>query len=462
MTEACEYGETSCEVCNDTCNWVAGVTSYCGDSTVNGSESCDDGNAVTEACEYGETSCEVCNDTCNWVAGVTAYCGDGFVDTAEGEVCDESGPTALCTVNCTLETSFISIWRTTTNNETITLPLRDGFDYNFNVDWGDGSVSNLVTSHDDPDATHTYVLAGEHTITISGRMETIYFNDAGDKDKIISILNLGDVGWTSFQGAFKGCLNLESVAGGVTSEVTNMAYMFYGASLANPDTSNWVTSNVTSIASMFRNATSANPDTSGWNTSNMTQMGSVFAGASSATPNTSGWDTSKVKKMELMFDGASSATPDTSDWDTSQVTTMWRMFSNATLATPDTSGWDTKNVRSMAMMFFGAAAANPDTSDWDTSSVTSMASMFSGALSAAPDTSDWDTSSVTNMESMFLNTMLSVTHYSNFLLRVEATNQNNGVELHGGTATYNFLAGDARQRLIDEHGWTIVDGGLEE
>ncbi len=31
---------------------------------------------------------------------------------------------------------FVSVWRTTAPSETITLPLRSGFNYNFTVDWG--------------------------------------------------------------------------------------------------------------------------------------------------------------------------------------------------------------------------------------------------------------------------------------------------------------------------------------
>ena len=57
----------SCTVCNSTCKSVAGATAYCGDGSIqagNG-ETCDDNNKVTETCPYGQTSCSVCNSSCN-------------------------------------------------------------------------------------------------------------------------------------------------------------------------------------------------------------------------------------------------------------------------------------------------------------------------------------------------------------------------------------------------------------
>ena len=44
-----------------------------------------------------------------------------------------------------------------------------------------------MTSHDDADITHTYATAG-YEVTIDGTMETVYFNNGGDKTKLMSIL----------------------------------------------------------------------------------------------------------------------------------------------------------------------------------------------------------------------------------------------------------------------------------
>ncbi len=51
------------------------------------------------------------------------------------------------------EPEFVSIWRTTTDDETITLPLESGGTYDFTVDWGDGSATQDITDHN---ASHEY------------------------------------------------------------------------------------------------------------------------------------------------------------------------------------------------------------------------------------------------------------------------------------------------------------------
>jgi hypothetical protein len=50
--------------------------------------------------------------------------------------------------------------------------------------------------------------------------------------------------------------------------------------------------------------------------------------------------------------------------------------------------------------------------------------------------------------------------WSQILIDTEASNQNNGVSFHGGTASYTAgAAATARQALINDHSWTITDGG---
>lgn len=128
VTEACDYGETSCTVCDENCLYATGTVSFCGDGTIDtansevcddgntvdgdgctstcevesvcgdsivgAGEQCDDGNAVTEACAYGETDCQVCTSACQNGSGVLSYCGDGVKDALNGEGCDD-GNTVL-------------------------------------------------------------------------------------------------------------------------------------------------------------------------------------------------------------------------------------------------------------------------------------------------------------------------------------------------------------------------------
>ena len=197
------------------------------------------------------------------------------------------------------------------------------------------------------------------------------------------------------KGKIIGCNKLN------TSKVTDMSIMFYGATSANPDVSQWDTSKVTDMSNMFSVATSANPDVSSWDTSKVNNMRDMFRGATSANPDVSKWDTSKATDMSGMFSGATSANPDVSKWDTSKATDMSNMFIRVTSANPDVSKWDTSKATDMSGMFSGATSANPDVSKWNTSGVKNMSNMFNEATSANPDVSKWNVSNVTDMSNMF-------------------------------------------------------------
>ncbi len=96
----CPYGAPSCSLCSSvTCKPFTqndpARTQYCGDSTTDGGEQCDNGanNGIVN-CSYGQTSCTVCTAACTSTAGRTHYCGDGVRDTAAltgfgNEACDD-------------------------------------------------------------------------------------------------------------------------------------------------------------------------------------------------------------------------------------------------------------------------------------------------------------------------------------------------------------------------------------
>lgn len=356
---------------------------------------------------------------------------------------------------------FISTWTVPANSLTITLPLVEHYNYDFVIDWGDGTPPSTITAWDSPNITHTYAEAGNYVLTMEGTLEAWSFNNLGDKNKIIHIEDLGRMGWKSFKNAFNGCSNLTYIYGGVTDDVTDMSGMFSGAVLAEPDTSNWNTSKVTNMAGMFNGARVANPDTSGWETKNVTDMSHLFRFTSKATPDTSRWDTSKVTDMSYMFRFADLANPDTRNWDTSKVTSMVSMFRGALSFRGDVANWDVSNVTNMVEMFLDTNV-NVDVSRWRTPKLVVFNHMFQNALSANPDMSGWDFSQVTNMSYLLGGTTaLTVENYSALLIRAAATYPLTGAGMPLiVTVKYNASAVTARANLVSR-GWHISDGGLE-
>lgn len=97
-------GPEFCDEGGDAPNCDADCTEVtCGDSYQNtaADEECDDGNTVTEICDYGLESCDVCNFLCDLEPGGVHYCGDGDIDYSYGEACDDSGETETCDPDCT-------------------------------------------------------------------------------------------------------------------------------------------------------------------------------------------------------------------------------------------------------------------------------------------------------------------------------------------------------------------------
>ena len=324
---------------------------------------------------------------------------------------------------------------------TFTIPT-NGTGYNYNVDCDDTNPQTNTAQAQITDYTCKYPSPGIYTIRIEDNVgdgtgfPQIYFNNDGDKDKILDVIQWGTGQWISMAGAFRGASNMTVTATDVPdlSQVTSMAHMFHNADLANPDTSGWNTANVKDMSVMFSNADSANPDTSGWNTAN-------------------------VINMQFMFFGADVAQPDTSSWNTLNVTNMSYMFHSAILANPDTSGWNTANVTTMRSMFSGAVLANPNTSNWNTFKVTNMQFMFSGAVSANPDTSSWDISHVEYMRFMFNGVTLPTANYDAMLVHFNSQVVQPGIEFDGGNSKY--CSSSDHDNLINTHTWIITDAGLD-
>ena len=195
-----------------------------------------------------------------------------------------------------------------------------------------------------------------------------------------------------------------------TSQVTNMAYMFYGCnSLTSLDVSNFDTSNVTNMDYMFDGCEKLTTlDVSKFDTSQVTSVSDMFKYCSSLTSlDVSKFDTSKVTSMSGMFNDCKKLTTlDVSNFNTSKVTNMSYMFRDCrSLATLDVNNFDTSNVTNMAQMFYWCIELTSlDVSSFKTLKVTSMQYMFGNCSSLTSlDVSNFNTSKVTDMGDMFSN-----------------------------------------------------------
>ena len=334
-----------------------------------------------------------------------------------------------------VQRTFRSKWDTTLTSagssaaNQIKLPLEAGGAYNFTVNWGDGT-NNTITSWNQAEVTHTYSSGGVYSININGTINGWSFNNDGDRLKLLDIeqwdvLRLGNAGSyfygcsnlvitaddllnitgiTTMYQAFRSCSSISEIQRmneWDTSSVTNMRYMFDGASSFNQSIGAWNTSKVTNMYAMFDGASSFNQNISSWDVSSVTNMLAMFWGAGSFNQPIGSWNTSKVTTMFRMFRGANAFNQPIGNWDTSQVTSMYGMFNSATAFNQDIGNWNTSKVTEMYAMFNNAPFFNQDIGSWDVSSVSNMMYLFSHADAFNQDIGSWNTSSVTTMWYMF-------------------------------------------------------------
>ena len=276
----------------------------------------------------------------------------------------------------------------------------------YDVDWGDGNTDTGVVDTQ----THTYASAGTYDVSVTATTGQIYFNNGGDRRKLLDIKQWGTCQWTSMNSSFRGCSNISVLSAIDTpnlSNVTSMSNCFVSCTSFNTNINNWDVSNVTSMYGLFYVATSFNQPLDNWDVSNVTNMREMFRQATSFNQDISGWDVSRVTNFFYMFRQANSFNRNIGGWTlkTTSSVNMSSMFYNNTAfnngGSADINNWDTSRVTSMTNMFLGASAFNQPINNWDVSNVTSMSSMFYVATSFNQPLDNWDVSNVTTMFYMF-------------------------------------------------------------
>ena len=290
------------------------------------------------------------------------------------------------------------------------------------IDWGDGSPLSTF-SGGIFSMQHLYSSIGIFQVRISGSLVNyISFNT---EPKLISVDNLGKLGYTSLGNMFSDCVNLTSFTSGNTdsSNVTRLVGMFRGCtSLSSVNASTLQTSNVTNINQMFQDCTSlTNLDLSNWDTSNLSKFISGFQGCTNlqTLQLPDNFVTSNATNLTAAFKLCNFLGGlDISTWDTSNVTTMQSMVQGCSGIT-DLVGLETNlNITGInvafGLSFFANSLPNQGT-DYDALLIYWEANRPTSALAQSP----------------------------NF-------NQNKVTTTAGN---------NARNSLINNYNWVITDGG---
>jgi surface protein len=331
------------------------------------------------------------------------------------------------------------------------LPLLDpslyGSQYNFTIDWGDGSPKQTITTWNQEETKHDYSLTtgqGEYNIVIEGICHGWSFDptgtfNPGDAIKMINIfewgkgfrfgntgynfincenldINANDVpdltGITNFDNMFRACasLNSSNLSKWDVKNVTNMRFMFALAQSFNQPLNDWKVDNVTNMDRMFYLCREFDQPLDNWNTTNVNNMDRMFALCYEFNQPLNSWNVGNVTNMYAMFYSCYKFDQPLNDWDTKEVTNMNQMFYECELFDQPLNNWNTSKVTDMFGMFERCYKfnqnINTNNGNWDTKEVTDMGRMFYNCELFDQPLNNWNTSKVTNMNLMFSNCLV--------------------------------------------------------
>ncbi|RZA26499.1 MAG: BspA family leucine-rich repeat surface protein [Proteobacteria bacterium] len=386
------------------------------------------------------------NGVLNVTAQATDLAGNIGVDATTNEL----------TINAKI---FISSWKTNnagvSNSQSIRLPIEASGEYDFEADWGDGTI-DYISSGTAPEAVHSYSSAGTYTVQLRGLVKGFSFRHGGDGLKILQVSQWGDLRLGVFPGGFYGSNNLTVTAtdipnlstatdfadlfaectlittipnigtwdvshvSGFQGTFANMpsfnddisswnvgagvtfAFMFVNDTAFNQNLNGWNMSSATNISYMFHVATSFNSPLNSWNVSNVENMEGTFFSATSFNQNLNSWNTGKVTNLIKTFEYATAFNGNITSWNTALVNDLHRTFADATNFNQNIGGWNVGNVEWMEATFGGATSFNQNLNSWNTSKVMGMVCTFCYASSFNGNITSWDTSKVLYMKWMFL------------------------------------------------------------
>lgn len=371
-------------------------------------------------------------------------------------------------------------------NDTFILPTAGAGTYNYYIDWGAGGAEEHIVAN--TSQTHDYNAPGIYQIKIRGTFPRIYFNNAGDKLKLISIDNWGNIAWSSMEKAFSGCANMNgtftdapnlgsattltqmfngcvkfncNLTGWNTASITNMSYMFNGCTIFNGSVSSFDTSNVDNMAAMFYSCRAFNQSVSNFNTAKVTSMLAMFYDCRLFDQSVSSFNTALVTNMSYMFSDCYVFNQSVSNFNTANVTDMSYMFYKGLAFNQSVASFNTAKVTTMAYMFELCGVFNQSLAGFNTAKVTTMQRMLYACSVFDQSLADFNVTALTNATEMLRYCTLSKANYDATLTSWADQAVKDTVTFHGG---YSYTTvggtGDAgRDHLVSTHSWTITDNG---
>lgn len=149
---------------------------------------------------------------------------------------------------------------------TFVLPTT-GAGYDCAIYWGDGTAEAATGTPGN--ITHVYPTSGTYTIRVNGTFPRIYFNNTGDKAKLITINQWGNIVWSSMLYAFYGCSEMQGAytdTPNLSTASMSLRYMFNGCAKFNWPVA-FDTSAVFDMNSMFLGCTIFNQSLATFDTS---------------------------------------------------------------------------------------------------------------------------------------------------------------------------------------------------
>ena len=330
---------------------------------------------------------------------LTGY--ENYINSATNQVLDDDLPG-----NEELRT-FITQWNVD-SGEIIVLPICEKqetdeergeketyFNYNFTVDYGDGTIAE-ITSFDDEDRNHTYSVAGSYDVKITGICEGWSFYNVGD-----SASNLTQIKqWGVIQAKHIDFGNCTNLSGQIPTPVKNSF------------------TTVESFRSLFYNCMNLNtqiPENLFYNATNVVTLRNAFniSGVTGNIPENLLKYCTKVENVEFLFDKSSitGIIPENLFNNCSNLKSVMGLFQETSITgtIPEKLFYNCPNITSVGQIFNGCTGLTgviPENLFANNPNIKGFYATFKGCTGLTgviPENLFINETQITNIDSCFMN-----------------------------------------------------------